>query len=387
MAGSMRRRGPNSWQLRIYTGIDPQSGRQRWATRTVRGSERLARRELEGFIEEISFAQVRAGSVAELLDRWFETAPGDWAASTRRETKSLVEHHLKPQLGHLPVTKLTTEDIDGFYAYLRRSGGREGLPLTAGTVHRVHVVLHRALSQAVRWEWIWLNPASHASPPRYVPVEIRPPSAREVADLVTHASKADPSLGLFFLLAATTGARRGELLALRWKDVDLNEGSLAFQRSLIEGPDGPELAPTKTRRSLRVALDAASIAAFRSQLDRAAFPAKESGPGDRFVFSLEPDGMVPWRPNWVTKAFIRCRSKAGLRHFRLHDLRHFMATEMLDSGVPIAVVSSRLAHARASTTLNVYAHAIPGGDRAAAQKLSDRLHLAMSGNRGTDPEQ
>jgi integrase len=386
MAGSMRRRGPNSWQFRVYMGIDPQSGRQRWATRTVRGSERVARRELEGFVAELSFAQVRAGSVADLLDRWFETASGDWAASTRRETKSLVEHHLKPQLGHLPVTKLTTEDIDGFYAYLRRGGGREGRPLAAGTVHRVHVVLHRALSQAVRWEWIWLNPASHASPPRYVPVEIRPPSAREVADLVTHASKADPSLGLFFLLAATTGARRGELLALRWKDVDLNEGSLAFQRSLIEGPDGPELAPTKTRRSHRVALDAASIAALRSQLNRAAFPVKESGPGDRFVFSLEPDGMVPWRPNWVTKAFIRCRSKAGLQHFRLHDLRHFMATEMLDSGVPIAVVSSRLAHARASTTLNVYAHAVPGGDRAAAQKLSDRLHLEMSGKRGTDPD-
>jgi integrase len=318
MSGSIRRRGPNSWQLRIYVGMDPRSGRQRWATRTVRGSERAARRELVRFADEASYARVHAGTLAELLDRWFETASGDWAASTKRETKSLVEHHLKPHLGHLPITKVTTADIDGVYAYLRRCGGRMRRPLAAGTVHRVHVVLHRALAQAVRWEWIWLNPASHASPPRYVQAEIRPPSAGEVADLVAHASNVNPSLGLFFLLAATTGARRGELLALRWRDVDLNGGSLAFQRSLVEGLDGPVLAPTKTRRSHRVALDAFSVEALKAQLKRAARPAPAAEPADRFVFSIKPDEMTPWRPNWVT-TFIRCRTVAGLSHFRLHD--------------------------------------------------------------------
>lgn len=274
-----------------------------------------------------------------------------------------------------------TAGIDGFYAYLRRGGGREGSALAPGTVHRVHVVhvvLHRALAQAVRWEWIWLNPASQASPPRCVPAEIRPPSAAEVVALVAHATESSPSLGLFFLLAATTGARRGELLALRWRDVDLDSGSLSFQRSLIEGPDGPVLAPTKTRRSHMVALDESSTAALVAQLDRSAVVTSESDGADRFVFSLKPDGLKPWRPSWVTKAFIRCRSKSGPPHFRLHDLRHFMATEMLDGGVPITVVSSRLAHARTSTTLNVYAQAVPGSDRIAAQQLSDRLTMARS---------
>ena len=378
VTGSIRQRGVNSWELRVYGGTDPNTGRRRWATRTVRGSERAARRELRRFVDEASYARIHAGSLSELLDRWFETASGDWAPSTTRETKSLVEHHLKPHLGHLPLTKLTTADIDGFYAYLRRGGGRDGRALAPGTVHRVHVVLHRALAQAVRWEWIWLNPASQASPPRYVPAEIRPPSAAEVVELVTQASESSPSLGLFFLLAATTGARRGELLALRWRDVDLDSGSLSIQRSLIEGPDGPVLAPTKTRRSHKVALDESSTAALKAQLDRSSVGVSESDRGDRYVFSLKSDGLKPWRPNWVTKAFIRCRSKAGLPHFRLHDLRHFMATEMLDGGVPIAVVSSRLAHARTSTTLNVYAHAVPGGDRVAAQQLWARLAGARS---------
>jgi hypothetical protein len=89
-----------------------------------------------------------------------------------------------------------------------------------------------------------------------------------------------------------------------------------------------------------------------------------------FVFSAHPLYLRPWQPNWVTKEFIRQRRNAGLEHFRLHDLRHFMATEMLGAGVAVPVVSARLAHARASTTLNVYAHAIPGGDIDAAQLIS-----------------
>ena len=91
---------------------------------------------------------------------------------------------------------------------------------------------------------------------------------------------------------------------------------------------------------------------------------------EAFVFSSEPDGSRPWRPNWVTKRFTARRRAAGIEEFRLHDLRHFMATQMLAAGVPIVVVAQRLNHAGASTTLNVYAHAIPGGDRRAAELLA-----------------
>jgi len=219
----------------------------------VRGSEREARRQLKGLLEDATNARVYSGSIGDLLDRWFTAASSDWAASTNRETKSLIEHHLKPHLGHLQVAKLTTADIDDFYAHLRRAGGSEGRSLAAGTVHRVHVVLHRALAQAVRWEWTWVNPASDASPPRYAPPEIRSPSAEDVRALIAAASETDPALGTFFLLGATTGARRGELLALRWRDIDLDGAALSFQRPLVEGNAGPVLAPTKTRRCERLA--------------------------------------------------------------------------------------------------------------------------------------
>jgi integrase len=93
--------------------------------------------------------------------------------------------------------------------------------------------------------------------------------------------------------------------------------------------------------------------------------------GERFVFAADPDGAEPWRPNWVTKRFIALRTAAGVGRFRLHDLRHFMATEMLHRLVPLPTVSGRLAHARMSTTLNVYAHAVPSGDRLAATVIGN----------------
>ena len=215
MTGSLRQRGPGTWQLRVYLGTNAATGRPREATTTVHGSRRYARARLAKFTAEAGRGRFRSGTVGELLDRWVATASPGWAASTERETCSIVGCHLRPRLGHLPVAKLTTADIDDFYAHLRRAGGRDGRPLAPGTVHRIHVVLHRALAQAVRWEWLWLNPASTASPPRVPPAEIRSPSVADVATLLRAARLRDKALYVFLRVAVSTGARRGQILALR----------------------------------------------------------------------------------------------------------------------------------------------------------------------------
>jgi integrase len=177
-------------------------------------------------------------------------------------------------------------------------------------------------------------------------------------------------------LAVTTGARRSQLLALRWADIDIGHAALGFSRALVEGPAGPVLRPTKNRRTYRVALDPASIDLLIEHRHRADERAQHLGgvTGDSFVFTDEPAGRQPWLPNRVTKRFITYRQRAGLAHFRLHDLRHFMATTMLAAGVPVPVVSERLCHARTSTTVNIYAHAMPGADRDAANLLADILN-------------
>ena len=380
----MRQRGHDSWQLRVYLGTDPQTRRPRWLTKTVHGSQRFARRRLEDLVEEATYARVHAGTLADLLDHWYEAASPGWAVTTCSHTRSVIDCYLNPHLGHLHLDKLTTADIDDFYRHLLRAGGRNERPLAPGTVARVHGVLHRALGQAVRWGWIWLNPATDATPPRVAPAEIRPPSPRDVAKLLDAVREADPPLHCYLRLAVSTGARRSQLLALRWGDIHLPRAAIAFTRALVLGPEGPELRWTKTHRTYRVELDRQTLdvlVAHRSSAEDRAQRAGAELNGGSFVFSSRPDGARPWLPNPLTKRFIAARRAAGLPHFRLHDLRHFMATEMLAAGVPIATVSQRLSHARTSTTLNVYAHAVPGGDRGAAETLAAVLEAGRDGAR------
>ena len=112
MPGSLRQRGPGSWQLRVYLGVDADTGTERWATKTVHGSRRHATAVLREFVEEAGYARLRAGTVADLLDRWLAHASPGWSTSTLRQNRSIIECHLKPLLGHLAVSKLTTVDID-----------------------------------------------------------------------------------------------------------------------------------------------------------------------------------------------------------------------------------------------------------------------------------
>lgn len=196
--------------------------------------------------------------------------------------------------------------------------------------------------------------------------------------LLATVAAIDPDFHTFLALAVSTGARRSQLGALRWGDVDLEQGQIGFLRALLDAKGGPVLRPTKTRRTYRVNLDRNCLellvghrARARQRADCSCVDIDRSS----FVFSNDPDGATPWRPNWVTKRFIMYRKAANV-DCRLHDLRHFMATTMLTAGIPITTVSARLSHARTSTTLNVYAHAVPAGDSFAAEVLGGILDNA-----------
>lgn len=376
MPGSIRRRG-SSWELRVYAGTDPDTGKRRWVTATTKGSRRAAQRELAEMVARVEYPRqmTSTATVAGLLGDWYAAASPNWSPTTARATRSIIDRHLTPHLGHLPLQTLRTEQIDAFYGRLRRCGGRNGTPLTAGTVHRVHVVLHRALAQALRWEWLWMNPASTATPPSCEPAPIYPPSPEEVVRLLTHVSGVDADFHAFLTLAVCTGARRSQLAALRWGEVDLESGQVGFLRALLGAKGGPVLRPTKTGRTYRVNLDRCTIDVLARHYDRMRDRARRHGVTiDRssFVFSVDPSGTRPWTPNRITKEFISYRNAAKV-NCRLHDLRHFMATTMLTAGIPITTVSARLSHARTSTTLNVYAHAVPGGDAHAAELLGSIL--------------
>ena len=378
MKGHVRRRG-NSWELRAYVGADPTSNRAKYLTRTFRGGKREADEALARFVTEVSGGghAAKDTTLSELIRRWLDLVGDDLSPSTVRGYERIIRCYIDPAIGRVSLAKLRTDQLDRFYSQLRDGGGQDGGPLSPATVRQTHAVIRRALNQAMRWGWIATNPASLARPPRVRVRALDPPEPDGVLRLIAEAELRDPDLACFLLLAATTGARRGELCATRWSDIDLKAGSLTISRSIVE-TQGANLIEkdTKTHSSRRIALDAGSIASITQQRERCrkrATAAQTTLPDSAHVFSQDPDGVRPWVPNEVTKQFIRIRRSIGLDSVRLHDLRHFTATRLLSEGVPVRTVSGRLGHANAATTLGVYAHFVEESDRDAAEKIGSIL--------------
>ena len=183
------------------------------------------------------------------------------------------------------------------------------------------------------------------------------------------AAEQSPELACYLLVAAATGARRSEVIALRWSNINFAAAVVSIERGVVFGPDGLVEKDTKTHAARRVALDAATLAtlaAHRASMTARAEACGEELVTDAFVFSNSIDGSDCWFPDSVSRSFRRLCAKEGLRNVRLHDLRHFVATQLLGAGVDVRTVAGRLGHRNAATTLNVYAHFLEQTDRTAA---------------------
>lgn len=374
MRGHLRKRG-SSWELRAYAGVDPITKRPTYATQTFRGGKREAEDALARLVSEVAGGG-RASqdtTVGDLLRNWLDLSGAELSPSTARGYEWIATNYILPTLRDVPLARLKTAQLDRFYAKLREQGGRDGKPLSAATVRQVHAILRRALQQGVRWGWLAVNPAVFASPPKVRHAVTEAPEPDEVVRLIEVGTEEDPDFGCYLHLAATTGARRGELCGLQWQDVDLPAKAVLICRNVVEAAHSVLVTKdTKTHASRRIALDATTVSTVREHQKRCEERAAACGvtlPPGSYVFSRDADGKRPWAPNDVTKDFIRLRNKLGLGDVRLHDLRHFTATRLLAAGVPVRTVSGRLGHANAATTFGVYAHFVEESDREAAAKL------------------
>jgi integrase len=346
-------------------------------TRTVHGTKREADAQLRQLILEAGLAhETSHATMDDLAAKWLELVSETLSPSTLREYSRLLEKIILPQFGSAKVRAVRPSDLDTFYASLRRRGV-SGRPLSAQSVHHVHALIRRLLNQALKWGWIMTNPALNASPPRVDRVEFEVPDVETVTKIINFAQVRNPDIACFLRLAAVTGARRGELCAMRWRDVDKN-GTLSIKHSIVDGRNDELIEKgTKTHASRKVMIDALTMRVLNTQRERCEERSKDCGKKfsrNSFVFSSSLDGSLPWRPHRVTLAFTRLRDELGVSGVRLHDLRHFTATQMLASGVPVKTVAVRLGHANAATTLNVYAHALESSDAEAAHLLGSILN-------------
>jgi integrase len=364
MRGHIRERSPGRWAIILDAQDATGKRKRRW--HSFAGTKRQAQVECARLISEMQGGGAVDPSritVAEFLDR-FER---DWIAihtsarSAERYGDALV--HVRRELGERPLQKLRPADVAALYAALSRSG------LAPRSVQLVHRVLHRALGQAKTWGVVRDNVAEVIKPPPAPDQEraiLQPDRARELLERL-HGHP----LYMLAVLALNTGARRNELLALRWQDVDLDAGRLRVETALEQTRGhGIRVKAPKTKKGRRtISLPISTVANLRAhwreqQEQRLALGMGRS-PSDSLVLASF-DGKSQ-SPEAITKAWSRAMAAIGMPDAGLHSLRHTHVSMLLASGMDILTISRRIGHASVKVTLDTYGHLIHGTDDRAAQ--------------------
>jgi integrase len=367
--GSVRKRG-DTYTV-IYRASDPATGR----TKQVWKGGFRTKREAEDELKEI-VRQVDAGTYARptkvtlnefLTDQWLPAAKATIRPTTLSMYCTYIEAHIVPGIGGTQLRALAPSQLNVLYADLLDHGRRDGKGgLSNRSVRIVHVILHRALRDAQKWGLVPRNVAELADPPQDHSPEKEVWTPEQVGTFL--ASVEDDRLSALWRLAAATGMRRGELLGIRWSDVDLERGSVTITQNVVVVDHQPAISAPKTAAGRRtISLDPDTVAAMRRHWARQAEERLAWGPDwpDTDLCFTREDGTV-LHPERITKWFEQRRKLAKLPRMSFHGLRHAHATALLRGGVPIRVVSQRLGHASVTVTLAIYAHVLPGDDEAAA---------------------
>ena len=422
----MRRRG-GSYQVLVYAGVDPVSGKDSYLTESTTDEKKISqiRTRLLARVDRQRNAATRA-TLEHTLNAWFDVHEAE--ETTLTGYRWLAEKHIIPALGDLPISKIGPRTLEQLSAQLRRCSvrcngkpyiehrssephecrtvqhrrppGRPSAtwraehdceaagckviqcqphvcrPLSPSTVRQIHSVISGALAAAARWEWIPSNPATGAKQPKKNPPQPKPPTPEEAARIAEAAWEQDADWGTFVWLKMVSGARRGELLALRWFDVHLDVGVLEVRRNFTRRGGTAREKATKTHQIRRVGLDPETVEVLREQRQRYEEQVAALGVApaeDAFVFSYEPDHSRPCDPDGVSHRYKRMCRELGIET-HLHSLRHYVATELIAAGFDVRSVAGQLGHGGGgSTTLRVYAAWVAESDKRAAAVMAGKM--------------
>ncbi len=391
MRGHIRKRGKNSWAVVISLGRDPATGksRQKWYSHKTR-------REAEAHLNQILAAMQGGGwtppdktRLMDYLERWLQDyAVAKVRATTLDSYQAIVRVHLAPSaLGPVPLAQLSAQAIQGYFSRKLQAG------LSPATVHRHAMVLHKALACAVKWGQLARNPVDLTEPPKVERKEMRVLDDEQTRLFLAEAKRSSAYHRLY-LAALLTGMRQGELLGLRWRDVDLALSMVSVQQTFYRlGKQMLFKAPKTAKAQRTIALPAMLVEELRALRYEHEENRRLIGTDyhDYGLVFCQPDGK-PLHGHNITQGDLRrvlaleglraeLRANGvpeeglpkGLPRIRFHDLRHSHATLLLQQGEHPKVVSERLGHAGVGITLDTYSHVLPGMQERAAERLETRL--------------
>jgi integrase len=369
MKGGIRKRG-DSYTIAISLGKDSRTGKYKYHYETITGTRELAKKRRAELIHQLdngTFIKPGKVTIAEYLGRWLaDYAKPNLSPRSFERYEGIVRVYLLPSLGNITLTQLKAEHIQKHYAAMLNDG------LSALTVRYHHTVIHKALQTAMKWGLLNHNAADGVDVPRSRRKDMQTWNEFEVRHFLEIA-KDSPYYPLYHT-ALYTGMRRGELLALRWRDVDIQK--IHVNRSLHQLRDRSYVftQPKSAKSRRTIDLSPSSIIVLAEHKERQegirtmiGIPLRQ----DDLVFST-PEGK-PLRPNTVSRAWQMLAARAGLRVIRLHDARHTHASLMLKQGVHPKIVQERLGHASIQITLDTYSHVAPGLQEAAAESFDKLL--------------
>lgn len=403
MKGNIRYRvgkdGKRHYEARVEVSPDPGTGERRSKSRSFATKAEAERwvAETKAKVHSGAWADAGRATVGEYVDRWWAAHRSEVAPRSRDRYESVIHAQVLPAWKAARLSSVRTSDLRAWFARLRKEGRVKwakqadgtkklvpaGAGLSEDSLRYVRTVLHQSFALAVEDGLLPRNPVATIRLPQPTLRPVDPFTPTEVAHLFE--TTADEPLAAFFVVALTTGARAGEILAARWEDIDLDAGTWNLRASLqrVKG-EGLQLGPPKTRTSMRhVELPALTVTALQRHQRRQKEQRMRAGPiwqDAGFVF-CSTAGRPLDESNVYKRVWLPALDRAGLPRRRLHDARHTHASLLLDQGANVKVVADRLGHADPRILLQRYAHQLPGAQRRAAEQLDAVLTAAVDRNR------
>ena len=392
MAGSIEKRGKNSYRLTVSEGFDL-SGKPMIHRKTVHGTKKDAEVELAKFVTEVQNGLVIDGKslkFSEFTEIWKrDYGSKELAPSTYKRYCRMLETRLLPYFGHFYINKIKPTDIMKFYDLLEKdtqlvrkkgnNGSKTKKPLSGKTILEHHRLLRAMLHKAVYWQLIVANPAERVQPPKARKPKRRSYDDEQTKILLENLEKLtveDTKYKVAIILTIFTGVRLGELMGLEWQDVDFRNGIISINRSSQYLSDmGVFTKVPKTESSIREIAIPEFIISLLDEY-KLWYEEQKSIYGELWTNSdrlfVQADGK-PMHPSTISKWFVKYVGQIGLPVINFHGLRHTNASLLVAQNIDIAVISARLGHAQISTTLDFYVHPLLSHNRKAGYALENLL--------------